>query len=58
MTEKTPFVGIMFECCNVYARIYRNKAGTHYCGHCPRCMKPIRIKIAKGGTGQRIFKAR
>lgn len=52
------YLGIMFECCNVYARIYKNKAGTHYAGHCPKCMKSIKIKIGEGGSGDRFFKAR
>ena len=25
--EKRQFLGITFECCNVYARIYKNKDG-------------------------------
>ncbi len=52
-----PYLGIMFECCHVYARIYQNKAGTHYVGHCPKCMRNIKIKIGEGGTGNRFFKA-
>lgn len=51
------YVGILFDCCGVYARIYRNKAGTHYTGYCPRCMRSIRLKIGEGGTNQRIFRA-
>ncbi len=52
------YLGIMFECCNVYARIYKNKAGTHYVGHCPKCMKSIKIKIGSSGSGDRFFRAR
>ena len=51
-----PFLGIMFECCSVYARIYKNKEGTAYEGHCPKCMKPIRIRVGKGGSSNRFFK--
>ena len=40
-----PFLGIMFECCNVYGRIYKNKEETHYEGKCPRCLRTIKIKI-------------
>ncbi len=51
------FLGIMFECCNVYGRIYKNKEGTHYIGRCPKCMRSIKIKIGENGTNQRFFKA-
>ena len=55
--EQKKFLGILFECCNVYGRIYKNKEGTHYEGRCPRCMKYIQIKIGEGGSNQRFFKA-
>ena len=56
--EKRPFLGITFECCNVYARIYKNKEGTAYVGRCPKCMRAVRVPIGKGGTGQRFFRGR
>ncbi|OGR02373.1 MAG: hypothetical protein A2284_00855 [Deltaproteobacteria bacterium RIFOXYA12_FULL_61_11] len=56
--EKRNYLGILFECCNVYARIHRTKDGTAYEGRCPRCLRPIRVAIGEGGTSQRIFKAR
>ena len=55
--KKSNYLGIMFECCNVYARIYKNKDGTAYAGHCPKCMKSVRVKIGEGGTNTRIFRA-
>ncbi len=53
-----PFLGVMFECCNVYARIYKNKAEDAYEGHCPKCARRIVVRIGKGGTDNRFFTAR
>ncbi|MBN2716451.1 MAG: hypothetical protein JXX14_11400 [Deltaproteobacteria bacterium] len=53
--ESRPFLGIMFDCCHVYVRIYRNKQGTAYEGHCPKCFKRIRIRVGKGGSSSRFF---
>ncbi len=51
------FLGIMFNCCSVYSRIYKNKEGTAYIGRCPKCMRMIRIPVGKGGTDNRFFNA-
>lgn len=51
------FLGIMFNCCSVYGRIYENKDKTAYVGRCPKCLKPVKIRIGEGGTGERFFKA-
>ncbi len=51
------FVVIHFVCCDVYSRIYVNRAGTAYSGNCPRCAKRIDLKIGPGGTDQRFFTA-
>lgn len=56
-SARSNYLGIMFNCCNIYARIYKNKEGTAYVGHCPKCMRKIRVPIGEGGTGQRIFNA-
>jgi hypothetical protein len=50
-----PFVGVQFECCSIYARIYRNAAATAYVGNCPRCAKKIELKIGPGGSDSRFF---
>ncbi len=54
-SQNKNFLGIMFKCCNVYGRIYKNKEGTFYFGNCPRCLKPVKIKIGEGGSSDRFF---
>jgi len=50
-----PFLGVVFKCCNVYSRIYLNKQQTAFVGWCPRCAKPIRIKVSPDGIDSRFF---
>ena len=52
------FLGVLFECCNVYQRIYLNKDGNAYEGRCPGCAGEIRVLISPEGTDQRFFRAR
>ncbi len=54
---KSNYLGIMFNCCKVYGRIYKNKDGTAYVGHCPKCMRTIKIPVGQGGTNARFFNA-
>ena len=55
--EGRKYLGIMFECCNIYSRIYQNKEGTAYVGRCPKCMRLVRVPIGEGGTNTRFFRA-
>ncbi|MBI5865998.1 MAG: hypothetical protein HZB38_16135 [Planctomycetes bacterium] len=53
-----PYLGIFFECCGVYARVYRDERDAEYVGRCPRCMAVIRARVGRNGTTQRIFRAK
>lgn len=54
---RSRFVGVQFSCCSTYARIYLNRERTAYAGNCPRCAKPVRLRIGPGGSDSRFFTA-
>ncbi len=51
------FLGVMFECCHVYRRIYINRQGSAYEGACPRCGRRAVVRIAAGGSNCRFVRA-
>ena len=53
---RKPFVGLMFECCSVYGRLYPNRTGTAFEGRCPRCSRAISIPVGRDGTDARFFR--
>ena len=53
-----PYLQVMFECCHVYQRVYRDRSGAYYQGRCPRCLRTIRFRIRPDGTTARGFVVR
>ena len=51
-----PFLSVLFECCGVYQRIYRDPRAQEYRARCPRCGLPVRFIIGEGGTTARFFR--
>ena len=62
--EKSPkrkFIGVWFECCHAYGRLYQNKEGTIYRGRCPRCLRPVMVPIdsnRENATDRRFFRGK
>jgi hypothetical protein len=55
---RRPFIGMHFTCCNVYTRIYLNKAGNAFVGWCPRCgKKKAEVRVSPSGGKSRFFNA-
>lgn len=52
-----PYIGVLFECCGVYVRIYRRPDEPTYHGRCPRCLRIATAHVAPGGTSERVFRA-
>lgn len=53
-----PHLRVLFACCNVYVRVYRNDRTNDYRSACPKCAKPVRFTVAPGGTDARDFVVR
>jgi hypothetical protein len=51
------WVGIHFECCGIYKRVYRDPDVPFYEGQCPQCGRKITMRVGPDGLNSRIFKA-
>ena len=51
------FLGVRFDCCRTYSRIYINQSQTAFVWHCPRCGEQIHIIISPDGTDAKFFSA-
>jgi hypothetical protein len=56
-SDARPFIGVLFDCCGVYARVYRQPDQPAYEGRCPKCLRPVRVRVGKNGTTNRLFRA-
>jgi hypothetical protein len=52
-----PYLGILFECCGVYARVYRQTDAAFYRGRCPKCWRIAHVRVGRDGTPTRFFRA-
>jgi hypothetical protein len=50
-----PYLMVMFACCKVYQRVYKNTDQSQYEARCPKCLRSITFRIGDGGTAQRTF---
>ena len=58
VAETRPWLGIQFECCDVYTRVYREPTDTEYVGRCPKCLRQVRVKVGPGGVSAKLFRAK
>jgi hypothetical protein len=52
-----PYIGILFECCGVYARVYRRREENRYHGRCPKCLATVEVHVGPDGVTTRLFRA-
>jgi hypothetical protein len=55
--QRRPYICILFDCCNVYARLYRRPEVLRYEGRCPKCLRTLTVGVGPDGTSNRMFRA-
>ena len=53
--QSMPFIGVSWECCKAYSRVYLNKKRTAYVGWCPKCGKRVQLDLSPTGSKSRFF---
>ncbi len=46
-----------FKCCHVYTRLYLNRTGKAFTGHCPKCTRKAEVIVSTSGSKDTIFEA-
>jgi len=49
------WIGVYYECCETYARVYRRPADVEYRGRCPSCGSAITIRVGPNGVNSRFL---
>jgi hypothetical protein len=52
-----PWLAVHWRCCSVYSRVYRKPDESSYRGYCPKCARPVRIRVGPGGSNHKFFEA-
>lgn len=55
--QPRPHRGILFTCCNVYARVYLNAKEDAFVGWCPRCAKRLELRVDPDGSSDLFFES-
>ena len=49
------WVGVYYECCAAYARVYRRPDDLRYHGRCPECGAAVSIRVGPNGIAARML---
>ena len=54
--KKRQYIGIWFDCCQTYGRLYKTADGRFYTGRCHKCLRTARARVGADGTERRFFR--
>ena len=49
------WLGVYYECCASYSRVYRRPDETQYRGRCPECGASVSIRVGPNGVAARML---
>lgn len=58
-TVRRKFIGVWFQCCHAYGRLYKSKDGKFYRGRCPKCLRSVQVRVDENNenaTNRRFFR--